>query len=100
MDRIADEEARRAAASTDANQYIAKHPQLGQLLHDFTTAVLASRPASIHAFARDYFAQFIPPEEDEAAAAAAAQGEEGDEEAAEEALMRGDSHLEAPQEQR
>ncbi len=100
MERIADEEARRATAAADAKSYIAKHPQLSQLLHDFTTAVLASRPVSVHAFARDYFSAFVPSEEEEAAADADAQGEETlEDEAAEEAIMRGHQQMENTQEQ-
>jgi hypothetical protein len=95
MDRIADEESRRAAASADAQRYIAKHPQLGQLLHDFSTAVLAARPASVHRFARDYFAAFRPPEELEHSLPPAGE----DEEAEEEALMKGDNIVQQTQEQ-
>jgi len=83
MDRIAAEESARAAASADAQRYIAAHPYLGQLLHDFTTAVLATRPESVHRFARDYFAAFqrpdelLEPEADEDAEAAESMGADG-----------------------
>mgnify|MGYP002387814377 CR=1 FL=1 len=58
MEREADFERRKEAASVDAKQYLAENPQLKQLLNDFVATVLAQRPADIRSFARDYFNRF------------------------------------------
>jgi len=60
MERLADVEQRKAALSVDSERYLATHPQLQQMIHDFVTAVLASKPSNPCLFARDYFARFDP----------------------------------------
>ncbi|GAB5358784.1 hypothetical protein AAMO2058_000488400 [Amorphochlora amoebiformis] len=45
-------------AKRDAEWYIATHPELSQMIQDFTTAVIAVKPENIREFAKDYFKRF------------------------------------------
>lgn len=46
------------ALLSEYDGYITAHPELAQMLHDFTTACLAERPADVTQFAKVYFRKF------------------------------------------
>ena len=51
---------REAALKEEHEAYLARHPEIQQLLGDFISAALAEQPADLFAFARQHFA---PPAE-------------------------------------
>lgn len=63
---------KRAQLAAEHQRYVAAHPELAQLLHDFVQAALVVKPVDVPAFAAQHFAAYRPPTGVEAAAAAAA----------------------------
>ena len=39
-------------------QWLAEHPEVRSVLHDFTTAVLADKPSDVLAYAKEHFARY------------------------------------------
>ena len=42
------------------NEYIEKHPEMREILNDFLSAVLLSKPDDVYLFAKEYFHPFNP----------------------------------------
>ena len=60
--------ARKDALRDEHARYVAEHPELKHVMSDFLSQVLLMKPADVRAFAKEYFAAYLP------AAAGAAMG--------------------------
>jgi hypothetical protein len=58
MERASDSSLRKSALDRDCRSYLSSHPVVGELLQDFTTAVLNEKPEDVQQFARNYFSQY------------------------------------------
>merc|ERR1712054_212646 len=54
-------EERKLTILRDYHQYMGDHPELRQVLNDFTCAVLTDKPKNIYKFARYWFSMSLPP---------------------------------------
>merc|ERR1711934_25174 len=54
-------EERKLTILKDYQQYMGDHPELRQVLNDFTCAVLTDKPKNIYKFARYWFSMSLPP---------------------------------------
>jgi len=50
--------ARKAAEEGAGRAWVAAHPEIQQLLHDFTAAVLREKPDDVRAYAVGYFGRY------------------------------------------
>ena len=49
---------RMSEVQLDDEQWLAAHPEVRSILHDFTTAVLADKPGDVLAYAKEHFARY------------------------------------------
>jgi hypothetical protein len=49
---------RRAEDKAHTTEYVKRHPEIQQLLHDFVAAVLEEKPADVSAFAAQFFRRY------------------------------------------
>merc|ERR1711988_1685132 len=54
-------EERKLTILKDYQQYMGDHPELRQVLNDFTCAVLTEKPRNVYKFARYWFYMSLPP---------------------------------------
>merc|ERR1711907_856148 len=54
-------EERKLTILKNYQQYMGDHPELRQVLNDFTCAVLTDKPKNIYKFARYWFSMSLPP---------------------------------------
>uniref|UniRef100_A0A7S3YVS8 RIIa domain-containing protein n=1 Tax=Lotharella globosa TaxID=91324 RepID=A0A7S3YVS8_9EUKA len=63
------------ASQDNSASYLSRHPELHQLIHDFTTAALATKPKDIKKYAKEYFSKFEVRKEQKAEATASDDGD-------------------------